>query len=232
MNPRDLKLTEHLASFISDSRKKLMERVLNNRTRSITIVLEDIYQPHNASAVIRTCDAFGIQDLHIIENRNRYTLNPKVALGASKWVNMIHYNQNEDTSNTMDCFGRLRDMGYKIIATVPHEPAIKLESIDVRDNIALVFGTEKDGLSECALDNSDQRMKIPMYGFAESFNISVCAALCLHSLINKLRNQGHHWQLTAEEKAELRLGWYRNSIKNSRVLEQQFLNEYAQFEDE
>ena len=178
-------LLAYLADFISDSKKRVIEKVLINRTRFITVVLEDIFQPQNASAVVRSCDCFGIQDLHIVENRNEYTLNPDVTLGASKWVDLYRYNTS-DKENTTTCLNTLEDKGYVIYATSPKGEDLTVGEIDFDHKIALMFGTELTGLSEYALAKAHKVVKIPMYGFTESYNLSVSVALSLHSLINKL----------------------------------------------
>lgn len=221
LSSEDHLLAEHLVSFISDSKKELMERVLAQRTRYITVVLEDIFQPHNASAIIRTCDCFGVQDLHIIENRNAYILNPNVTQGSSKWIDLIRY-KREKTSNTEACYQQLRDQGYRIYATTPHTDGLDLQDLPIDSKMALVFGTELQGLSDTALVNADARVRIPMYGFTESFNISVCAALCLHTVMNKLRQSDLAWGLNDSEKADIRLSWYRKSVRNADLLEKEF----------
>ena len=140
-----------------------------SRTRYLTVVLEDIFQSQNASAVLRTCDCFGIQDVHIIENRNPYEINPDVELGSAKWLNMNRYNKSGH--NTLEAFTELRKKGYKIIATSPHKNDLMIQDLPIEHKIALVFGSEREGLSDIALQNADAFVKIPMYGFTESFNI-------------------------------------------------------------
>ena len=214
-------LLDHLLEFITPKRKSLFEKVIANRTRHITVVLEDIYQPHNASAVLRTCDLTGIQDVHIIENSNQYDVNPDVALGASKWLNLIKYNQTEQ--NTLHAFKKLREQGYRIVASTPHKNDQDLESIPLNGMMAIVFGTELNGLSDVAIENADEFLKIPMFGFTESYNISVSAALILFTLTNRLRKASVHWSLSENEKQEILLEWSRRSIKRSDILENQFL---------
>lgn len=214
-------LLNHLMEFITPKRKALFEKVLYNRTRHITIVLEDIYQPHNASAVLRTCDLTGIQDVHIIEDKNIYDVNPDIALGSSKWLNLIKH--NNDKHNTLLAFNKLKEQGYRIVASTPHKHDQDLENIPLDKKIAIVFGTELNGLSEIAIENADEFLKIPMYGFTESYNISVSAALILFTLTNRLRNSKINWHLTPEEKIDILLEWSRRSIKRSDVIEQQFL---------
>ncbi len=218
----DQTLLEYLGSFISTSKKEGIERVLCNRTRFVTVVLEDIFQPQNASAVIRSCDCFGIQDLHVIENKNEYTLNPNVAQGASKWVNIIRYNDS-GAPNTRICLDRLAQE-YTLYATTPHRDGISIDEIDMDRKIALIFGTELTGLSEQAFQSAHQVVKIPMFGFTESFNLSVSVALCLQTLVGKLHQSKVNWQLDEPEKQAIRLNWYRKSVKNADILERRFLD--------
>jgi len=214
-------LLNHLMEFITPKRKALFEKVLHNRTRHIAVVLEDIYQPHNASAVLRTCDLTGIQDVHIIEDKNIYDVNPDVALGSSKWLNLIKH--NNDVHNTLLAFNKLKEQGYRIVASTPHKEDYDLENIPLDKKTAIVFGTELNGLSDIAIENADEFLKIPMYGFTESYNISVSAALILFTLTNRLRNSEINWRLTEEEKTDILLEWSRRSVKRSDLIERQFL---------
>jgi tRNA (guanosine-2'-O-)-methyltransferase len=213
-------LIEYLSAFISDNRRSKFEEVINWRTRHITLVLEDIYQPHNASAVLRSCDCFGIQDIHVIENRNKYTVNPDVALGSPKWLNLVKYNRHED--NTRACLIGLKEKGYRIVATTPHKDDYNIQDLPVDGKLALVFGTELEGISDTVRELADEYVKIPMFGFTESFNISVSAAICLHTLVMKLHASGIDWKLGEEEKSEVLLNWLRNSISKSELLEKEF----------
>ncbi|HEY9116166.1 MAG TPA: RNA methyltransferase [Bacteroidales bacterium] len=214
-------LLEYLLSFITDSRYELFKKVVSQRTRYITVVLEDIYQPHNASAVLRTCDLTGVQDVHIIENQNTYEVNPEVAMGSSKWLNLVKYNGFEN--NTEVAFNQLRQNGYRIIATTPHKNDKCLEDISLDKKMAFVFGTEMHGLSENAIRLADEYVRIPMVGFTESYNISVSAALVLYTLTQKLRNSNVDWQLNEIERVEILLEWTKRSINRPELLEKQFL---------
>jgi len=199
-----------LKDFVTEERNKRFEEIIAHRTRHITVVLEDIYQPHNASAVLRSCDCFGIQDVHIIENKHTYNVNPQVAMGASKWLNLNKYNSTDD--NTLACINKLKKKGYKIVATTPHEKGIDISELEINQKFALLYGTEMHGLTQTALDSADTYVKIPMYGFTESFNISVTVALCLFYLSEKLRHSKIKFGLTAHEKADVLIQWYMNSI--------------------
>jgi tRNA (guanosine-2'-O-)-methyltransferase len=223
MLPAELKtqLTEHLASYLTEHRKMAIERVLNGRTRKITVVLEDIYQPQNASAVVRTCECLGIQDIHIIENTTPYQLNKKVLKGAYKWVNIIRY-KSKNTNNTFTCLETLRNMGYRIVATDP-AGTHSLEDFAIGDaKTALVFGNEDRGVSADVLKQCDCTLRIPMTGFTESLNLSVSVAICLFEIMVRLWKQGDY-SLTPEEKEDLRLSWYRKSVRGAALIEKRFL---------
>jgi tRNA (guanosine-2'-O-)-methyltransferase len=216
------RLIEYLSGFVTPERLHTFDRVLTNRTRYITVVLEDIFQPHNASAVLRSCDCFGIQDVHIIENRNTYTVNPDVALGSNKWLEIKKYNRKE--YNTPEAFKNLRENGYRIVATVPHSESTNLEEFNISEGkIALVFGTELEGLTDIAVQQADEYLRIPMVGFTESFNISVSAAIILYQLTKELKNSNIQWHLSNPEKEKTKLEWLKRSVKKSDLLIEEFL---------
>lgn len=217
-------LVQHLREFVTDDRWQTLNEVLDKRTRYLTVVLEDIYQPHNASAVLRSCDCFGIQDVHVIENRNEFDPNEGVTIGADKWISLYTYNEQQK-NNTRQCYQQLREEGYRIIATTPHQDDTTIDEIPMDQKTALVFGAEMAGLSDYALEQADGYAKIPMVGFSESFNISVGAALCLYELSTRLRNTRDDWSLADHEKLELQLDWLKKSIRASHQLVQRYLDE-------
>ena len=216
----------YLRGFISDRRRARIEAVLAERTRWLTVVLEDIYQPHNASAVLRSCECFGVQDVHIIENRNEYSLNPGVDMGASHWLTLHRYRE-EGKDNTNSTLNALKERGYQLYATTPHRDDLLLEEVPVDRPVAVLFGTEETGLSDGALAATDAYVRIPMYGFTESFNISVCVALTLRELSNKIRQERVSWALSEEERKALMLAWYRHSIRGVELLEERYWKECA-----
>lgn len=216
-------LIEFLKPFVTEARIELFNEVLSNRTRYITVALEDIYQSQNASAVLRTSDCFGLQDVHIIENRNIYNINPDVALGSYKWLSLYKYNKSEN--NTLEAINELKNKGYRIVATTPHADDVNLHKFDFKKGkVALLFGTEQNGLSDIAIQNADEYLKIPMFGFTESFNISVSAAIILQHLTLKLRSSDINWQLSEKERDELKLHWLKQTIKKSDLLIEKFLS--------
>lgn len=218
-------LTAFLSGFLTSQRLERFQSVLALRTRYVTVALEDIYQPHNASAVLRTCDCMGVQDVHIIENNNQYQVNPDVALGASQWLTLRKYNDGD--LNTAACYDRLRTEGYRIVATTPHEADVKVDDLDLeKGKLALVFGTELRGLTSLALENADEFVKLPMYGFTESYNISVSAALFLYSLTGRLRRSSIDWGLTVEERDDVMLNWIKSSLRKPDMLEREFARKF------
>ncbi|MCX6283704.1 MAG: RNA methyltransferase [Bacteroidetes bacterium] len=218
---RKLKLLDHLMGLMTEERRARFAGVISLRTRHMSIILEDIYQPHNASAVLRSCDCFGIQDVHIIENKNKYEVNPDVALGSAQWLTLYKYNQA--ASNTASCIRTLKEKGYRIIATSPHKNDFTPASLPLDSRFALIFGTELQGLSEEALALADQFIRIPMYGFTESLNISVSAAILLQSLTKRLRESEISWTLKEEEKNDVLLHWAACSVRKSDVVIRDFL---------
>jgi tRNA (guanosine-2'-O-)-methyltransferase len=210
-------LIDYLASYVTEHKKSQMEQVLSLRTRHITIVLEDVFQEHNTSAVARSCDIFGVQDLHVVEQKYKSKLINGISRGSEKWIDIHSY------SSIADCIAALKKDGYTIIATVPQDKAISLYDLPLNKKIALLFGTENTGLSEQALALADGFTIIPMYGFTQSFNVSVCAALCLQHIIRSLHQSSIDWHLTPGEMNDLRLKWYKSSIRTGELLEQKFL---------
>ena len=216
-------LIKHLSGFITKERIELLNHNLKQRTNHLAIVLEDIFHSQNASAVLRTADCFGVQTIHIIENRNNYNTHPNISLGSRKWLTETFYNKKKN--NTEDCLKNLKKDGYKIIATSPHK-AKSIHDIDIKkEKIALLFGSEQEGLSQLALEMADEKVKIPMYGFTESYNISVAAALCMQVVISKIREYNIAWQLSEKEKDEVMLNWLRSSVKESKLIEKLFIQE-------
>jgi tRNA (guanosine-2'-O-)-methyltransferase len=219
-------LIAFLQEYVTPERLEKFHQVLSQRTRHLTVVLEDIYQSQNASAVLRSCECFGIQDVHIIENSNLFDINPEVVMGASKWLSLHRYNQQE--FNTISCLKSLRDKGYRLIATSPDPGGVSLDALPLEQKTALLFGTELEGLSPQALEMADGHMHIPMMGFTESFNISVSVAICLHHLTRKLHNGSINWQLPAGDYQQLLLEWIKKSIKSADALERFFLENQSE----
>ena len=216
----DEKLLEYFEGYLTENRKSLFKKVLAERTRHFSVVLEDIYQPHNASAVVRTCDIFGVQDIHVIENKYVNRVSKYVTKGSQKWITSKRYKSDGD--NTKVCLDNLRAKGYQIIATTPHNDSCLLQDFDISKKSAFVFGVEADGVSDYVKENADGFLKIPMVGFTESLNISVAAAIILQDITTKLRNSNIDWELSEEEKEVLYFDWVKKTIKKVDKIEAHF----------
>jgi tRNA (guanosine-2'-O-)-methyltransferase len=219
-------LVEHLKDFVVDERRKLFETKIQERTQHLTIVLENIFQGRNISASIRSADCFGIQDVHIIENDNVFNEDSDVSIGAEKWITTNRYNKHKH--NSIEAIETLRSKGYQIIATTPHNTDCNLYDIDIsKKKTALFFGSEVRGCSKETLQLADKRMKIPMYGFTESYNISIAASLCLQHLTYKMRQSDIDWKLPLDQQEKVMLQWLRNSIKAAAEIEENYLSKHA-----
>jgi len=203
---------KRLYKMLSDSKQFLIEKNVAHRTNHITVAVEHFGQSHNPSAVVRTCDCFGVQNVYIIA-RKKYKVNRDVAMGAGKWITEHRYAQVD----TMHCLQEIKEKGYKIIATSPHAEK-SIFDLDISQPVCLLFGTEKHGLSETVFEAADETVSIPMYGFTESFNISVSVALCLQALRQKMEQEVSNWKLSEDEQVALKLEWCRNILRNGEAV--------------
>lgn len=204
----DLKLLEYLETLITNNRRERFLTVLAKRTKHFTVATEDVYQLHNTSAVMRTCDVFGIQELNIVEEANSKSIDREIAMGAQKWVDLNRYH------STKDCISDLKAKGYQIVATTPHVEDCDLIDFDISKKSCFFFGRETEGLSQQVIDEADCFLKIPMVGFTESLNISVSAAIILQHVTAQLRKSNIKWQLTEEEIIEKRFDWIKKTVKD------------------
>jgi len=230
MTKQDQWLLEQFYAQISDNKKELFDKNILNRTKHITVVLENLFQPHNAAAVLRSCDCFGVQDLHIIENFNKYEPNRDIDMGSSKWLNTYKYNKTE--YNTEECINHLKDKGYKIVATTPHTNDCLIDELPVDQPIALMFGTELTGLTDKALEMADAYVRLPMYGFTESYNISVSVALALFNTTERMRkDETINWQLSEDEQLQIKLQWAKKVVKHSPKIEKELIKRFKKLHD-
>lgn len=212
----EIEYLAYLEEFITENRKDKFLKVLQQRTNHFTIAIEDVFQLHNTSAVMRSCEVFGIQNLHVVEEKYGKKIDKEIAMGAQKWVDVTRYNSN------IECLKALKEKGYQIIATTPHDNSCLLDDFDISKPSAVFFGTERDGLSEEVMNEADGFLKIPMAGFTESLNISVSAAIIIQSIMSRLQKSDVDWKLTEEEMISRRLAWTKNSIKDIKRIEQRY----------
>lgn len=216
------KLIEHLSTLTTPHKLQKMVQVLQERTRYVTVVVEDVFQPHNMSAALRSAECFGVQDVHVIEQRHHFVPDVSITRGASNWITLHHY-RDKEVNNTAVCLDTLRKQGYTIVATSPHAKSCNINELPLDRKIALVFGTEETGISDYVKEHADTSVVIPMYGFTESFNISVSVALCLYDVMTRLRSSPTVWHLTEEEQLDVKLAWLRSVVSGSHEVERRFL---------
>lgn len=214
--------------ILTPNKVKLFEQIASERTRYLSVVLEDIFQEHNASAIIRTCDCLGIQDLYTIEERNRYVLQKKIALGAGRWVDLTRFSKKNEARK--ECIQHLKNRGYSIVVTSPHADAYTPETLPINKPLALFFGTEREGLHPETLSEAEYQLKIPMVGFTESLNLSVSVAMVLHALRERLVKSDVLWKITPEEQTELKIEWSKKILNGGTALEMSFLKDYFEKE--
>ncbi len=213
---------DYLTTLVTTNRVLRFDEVLQQRTKHFTVVLEDLYQKHNQSAIVRSCDIFGIQDVHVIENKYVSYMSNQVAKGAQKWLDFKMY--DSINHNTQACIDAVKNSGYQLIVTSPHVDSCFLQDFDVTKKTAFVFGVEKAGVSQQMIEQADGFIKIPMYGFTESLNVSVAAAIILQNVTERIKKSNVAWQLTDFEKMEIKLNWLKKSIKNIDLIMQRYAN--------
>ncbi|GAB3337408.1 RNA methyltransferase [Marivirga atlantica] len=204
-------LIKKYAEFISDRRKEFIDEVLQNRTEHLTIVVEDLIDPHNINAIFRTGECFGVQHFHIIDNIQKFHIGRGVSKGATKWIDIHRYDQ-ADINNSKEAIEKLKLKGYQILATSPDENAVSFKSVDISQPTALIFGNERDGISQTVKDEADQLIKIPMFGFTESFNVSVAAGILIQEFTTKIRKEVSDWGLSESQINDYKLQWYKKSM--------------------
>ena len=217
-------IIDYLSGFINEERRERLQQVLGERTRHITVVLEDVYQPQNASAVIRTCECLGIQELHVIENLYEYRLNPAVVQGSSKWIDLIRHNR-EEQDNSRACIEGLKQRGYRIVAMDPAPGGKTVDQLDVGEKLALCFGSEEPGLSADLMDLADDTVRIPIHGFTRSYNLSVSAGISLYTLVTALRGSGADWRLDERDATDLYIKWLAQSTPAGEQLLENYLKQ-------
>lgn len=217
---RNADLYRMLSEHLTPHKQEIFARIASNRTRYITVVAEDIYQAHNSSAILRSAECWGVQDVHFIENENSFHLRRRVAKGADDWLTLYRY--NDQGNNTESCLAGLRQRGYAIAITELGSEALSPSDVPLDKPLAVLMGTELTGVSETAKKYADYRLVIPMYGFTESLNVSVASAVLMQELISRVRHEGIQWQLTEDEKLEIMIRWARKSIRWSDYLIQMF----------
>ena len=198
-----------MTQFLTEERKEVLRRTLASRTHYMRIMTENMFHPQNASAIMRHCEAFGIQQIHTVEDRCRFDPSVNIVRGTQKWVDVEHH----DT--TKEALEALKSDGYRIVATTPHRCSVTPETFDVtKGKFALVFGTEHAGISDEVIEAADDFLMIPMCGMVESLNVSASAAILIYMLSHRIRQQVDGWQLSDDEQLKLLTRWTMSSVRD------------------
>ena len=204
---------EYLSSFLLESRIDTLNRALDKRTDYITVLTENMFHAQNASAIVCHCEAFGVQNIHTVEELCPFLPTLNIALGTDKWIDIHRH------ATTAEAVKALRADGYRIVATTPHHKSCTPETFDVtKGKFVLVFGTEKTGVSEEILAEADDYLQIPMCGMVDSLNVSASAAILIYMLSERMRAECEGWQLTDERKLRTLYDWYRYAVRDSEAL--------------
>jgi len=215
-------LLNYLLKYVTENKKEKILEVAQNRTRYITVVLENINKFHDINAVIRSCECFGIQNLHIIENTNQLDSKSSVSAGSSKWIDIKKYNSS---INFDFCLDNLKENNFKIIATSPLKKYKSINEIDINDKLAIFFGDDKLGLSSRVFERADEIVSFPSYGFTESLNLSSNIAISLYNLVKKLHKSNLDWKLSEDDMINLEINWIKKVFKKAQMFEDDFLQE-------
>lgn len=218
-------LLAHMDTFLTDARRDRLTSVLDNRTTHFCVAMEDLYYERNSGAIIRTADGYGIQNIHVIEPANSFKAKVTniISKGAEKWVNKTQHDNLEN--GPMGCINHLREQGYQIVATSPHVNGHTIHNFDISKKSAFFLGAEKTGISKQVMDAADDYISMPIYGFTESYNVSVANAILLHELTNRLRKSDIDWHLSEKERATIMLDWTMKSVVSSHHIALQFMEE-------
>ena len=200
---------DYLTKFITEERQEVLRRTLEQRTHYMRIMTENMFHPQNASAIMRHCEAFGVQQIHTVEDRCKFDPSVNIVRGTQKWVDVEHHD------NTKEALAALKAEGYRIVATTPHRCSSTPETFDVtKGKFALVFGTEHAGISDEVIEAADEFLMIPMCGMVESLNVSASAAILIYMLSERIRQQTDNWQLSQAESLKLLTRWTMSSVRD------------------
>ena len=187
--------------------------------------MEDLIDPHNVNAVFRTGECLGIQKFHVIDNEQHFHVGKGVSKGSTKWIDIDCYDA-EGGLNSESAIQKIKDKGLRLLVTSPSAKAIPINEIDISKPLALVIGNERDGVSDIMKRSADQLISIPMYGFTESFNVSVASAILIHSLSNRIHQEVVNWEISEQVKANYRFEWYKKSMARPDYYQKFFVKAY------
>lgn len=217
---RDLEETfEYLKQFLTEERLRKIDEFSIESSDYVLPVLEDVYQFRNAAAIVRSAEACAFHKVVALQEENNFEPNLRVTKGADTWVEVEKFPRN------IESLQKIKDKGYKIVAVSLENNATMLPDYEITEPVALVFGTEKEGVTQEILDFADETLAIPMYGFTRSFNVSVAASICMYDLKQKLLNSNIDYKLNEEKLLRMKIRWAVNSIRSGHEIYSQYLKQ-------
>ncbi len=212
-----------LTPLVTEERKQRIEAVLDARLTSLSVALENLHDPHNGAAAIRSVEAFGLTRLHVIETKERFRSAAAVTIGCEKWISIAHYPDFAGFAGAMRAAGVAT---WAMVARTPGAEVTDIDQVDVSRPLVLVFGNERDGLSREAVAGCDGAASLPMFGFTRSFNLSVSVALAVQRLAERRRaHLGTGGDLGGPERALLRARWYVHSVRGADKIIRRYVSE-------
>jgi len=210
-----------LRPHMTERRLQRIRSVVAERTRSVVPVVEGLVNTGNVSAVMRSAEALGHQDVHVVKgDHERYKHSQRTAQGAQHWLDVWHWDAPGD------CAAHLREAGYRLVAMHLHADTVPIREVDFTAPTALVFGNEEAGVTDAMLEETDAACEVPLPGFTESFNVSVAAAVALyHAQQDRLDRQGRHADLGDDEQRRLVARFCLRSVNNAERILQRKLGE-------
>jgi tRNA (guanosine-2'-O-)-methyltransferase len=209
----------YLQQFLTEERLQKINFFAPESSDFVLPVMEDIFQFRNAAAIVRSVEACGFHKIVAMESENVFNPNLRVTKGAETWVEV------EKLPHSLDSIKKIKNRGYKIVAVSPEKNATLLPDFSISEPVALVFGTEKEGVTEEILDFADETLAIPMYGFTRSFNVSVAASICMYELKQKLLKSGIDYKLSEEKMWQMKVRWAVNSLASGEQILAKYLKE-------
>lgn len=216
---KDQQIFEYLQQFLTDERLQKINHFAPESSDFVLPVIEDVYQFRNAAAIVRSVEACGFHKIVAMESQNKFNPNLRVTKGAETWVEV------ERLPHSLDSIEMIKNRGYKIVAVSPENNATLLPDFQITEPVALVFGTEAEGVTDEILDFADETLAIPMYGFTRSFNVSVAAAICAYELKQKLMRSNLDYKLSEEKLWKMKVRWAVNSIKSGEQILAKYLKD-------
>jgi tRNA (guanosine-2'-O-)-methyltransferase len=213
---------KYLEGMMPESKMQKIAQVLPYRTRHVVTVIENVLDSNNTNAILRTSEALGIQEAHLVYGNIKYIPQKSVSKGAHLWMDTFKYGE-EHCNNALECIRGLKNRGYQLAVTSP-DGKCATEDLDICKPIAVCFGQESKGISEVFINCADITIRLPQHGFTNSYNVAVAAGMVLMPIMKELRKSNIAWQLSHDEQKAIYHRWILNYTEHLSSHYQHFKN--------